>query len=86
VIVYFDCLHDMGDPQGAAAHALKTLKKPDGTVMIGRMFYAASTMVCVPASLSQNWPALGAQAGEAAFAVLFISKNDTAYHICNYHT
>jgi hypothetical protein len=92
----------MGDPQGAAAHAPKTLKKPDVTVMIvesicndksednlnplGRMFYATSTMVCVPASLSQNWPALGAQAGEAAFAVLFISKNDTAYHICNYHT
>ena len=92
----------MEDPQGAAAHALKTLKKSDGTVMmvepfandktednlnpLGRMFYAASTMVCVPASLSQNWPALGAQAGEAAFAVLFISKNDTAYHICNYHT
>ena len=81
LISFFDCLHDMEDPQGAAAHALKTLKKPDGLVIIvepfandklednlniiGRMFYAGSTMVCVPASLSQNGPALGAQAGEA---------------------
>jgi SAM-dependent methyltransferase len=80
LIAFFDCLHDMEDPQGAAAHALKTLKKPDGTVMIvepfandklednlnpiGRLMYAASTMVCIPASLSQNGPALGAQAGE----------------------
>jgi SAM-dependent methyltransferase len=81
LIAFFDCLHDMEDPQGALAHASKTLKKPDGIVMIvepfandklednlnpiGRMFYAGSTMVCVPASLSQNGPALGAQAGEA---------------------
>lgn len=80
LIAFFDCLHDMEDPQGAAAHALKRLKKPDGIVMIvepfandtlqgnlnplGRLFYAASTMVCIPASLSQNEPALGAQAGE----------------------
>jgi SAM-dependent methyltransferase len=80
LIAFFDCLHDMEDPQGAAAHALRTLKKPDGTVMIvepfandklednlnpiGRMNYAASTMICIPASLSQNGPALGAQAGE----------------------
>ena len=71
----------MEDPQVAAAHALSTLKKPGGTVMIvepfanekledtldslGRMMYAASTMVCVPTSLSQNGPALDAQAGEA---------------------
>jgi len=80
LIVFFDCLHDMGDPHGAAAHSLSTLKKPDGVVMIvepfandkiednlnplGRMMYAASTMICIPASLSQNGPALGAQAGE----------------------
>jgi SAM-dependent methyltransferase len=80
LIAFFDCLHDMEDPQGAAAHALQTLKKPDGVVMIvepfandkiednlnpvGRLFYAASTTVCIPASLSQNGPALGAQAGE----------------------
>jgi SAM-dependent methyltransferase len=80
LIAYFDCLHDMEDPQGSAAHALKSIKKPDGTVMIvepfandklednlnpiGRLNYAASTMVCIPASLSLNGPALGAQAGE----------------------
>ena len=80
LITFFDCLHDMGNPQGAVVHALKALTKPDGTVMIvepfandklednlnpvGRLLYAASTMVCIPASLSQNGPALGAQAGE----------------------
>jgi hypothetical protein len=74
----------MEDPQGAVAHALKMLKKPDGMVMIvepfandklednlnplGRMMYAASSMICVPASLSQNGPALGAQAGEAGIS------------------
>jgi hypothetical protein len=62
-----------------AAHALENLKKPDEIVMIvepfandrlednlnplGRLLYAASTMVYVPASLSKNGPALGAQAG-----------------------
>jgi len=84
LIAFFDCLHDMEDPQGAATHALETLKKPDGAVMIvepfandklednlnpvGRLFYAASTMVCIPASLSQNGPALGAQAGESGIS------------------
>jgi SAM-dependent methyltransferase len=83
LIAFFDCLHDMEDPQGAAAHALKSIK-PDGTVMIvepfandklednlnpiGRIFYAGSTMICVPTSLSQNGPALGAQAGEAGIS------------------
>ena len=81
LITFFDCLHDMGDPEGAAAYALKAIKKPEGTVMIvegfandkvednlnplGRLSYAASTMVCIPASLSQNGPALGALAGES---------------------
>ncbi len=81
LVTFFDCLHDMGDPAGAARHVLQSLK-PDGTWMIvepfagdstidnlnpvGRIFYAASTMVCVPASLSQEVGlALGAQAGEA---------------------
>jgi SAM-dependent methyltransferase len=79
-IAHFDCLHDMGDPVGAARHVRETLAA-DGTWMIvepfandrvednlnpiGRMMYAASTMVCVPASLAHNGPALGAQAGEA---------------------
>jgi SAM-dependent methyltransferase len=80
LVAHFDCLHDMGDPVGAARHALETLA-PDGTWMIvepfaqdrvednlnpvGRMLYAASTMICVPASLAQHGPALGGQAGEA---------------------
>jgi SAM-dependent methyltransferase len=84
LITFFDCLHDMGDPIGATSHALKSLKKPDGVVMIvepfandklednlnlvGRLFYAASSMACVPSSLASDGPALGAQAGEAKIA------------------
>lgn len=81
LVTCFDCLHDMGDPAGAAAHVRQALK-PDGTWMIvepmagdrlednlnpvGRLFYAGSTMLCVPTSLSQEvGAALGAQAGEA---------------------
>jgi 2-polyprenyl-3-methyl-5-hydroxy-6-metoxy-1,4-benzoquinol methylase len=81
LVACFDCLHDMGDPAGAAAHVRQSLK-PDGTWMIvepiagdrlednlnpvGRIYYAASTMVCVPTSLAQEvGAALGAQAGEA---------------------
>lgn len=80
LVAVFDCLHDMGDPVGAAKHVRETLA-PDGTWLVvepyandkvednlnpvGRMFYAASTMICVPASLSQEvGAALGAQAGE----------------------
>ncbi|MGQ0810430.1 MAG: class I SAM-dependent methyltransferase [Nitrospiraceae bacterium] len=79
-VAHFDCLHDMGDPTGAAKHVRNTLA-PDGTWMIvepfandkvednlnpvGRVYYAASTMICVPASLAYKGPALGAQAGEA---------------------
>ena len=79
-VTFFDCLHDMGDPVGAAAHVRSTLKN-DGTWMIvepfagdkiednlhpiGRAFYGASTFLCTPASLSQEVGlALGAQAGE----------------------
>lgn len=81
LVTFFDCLHDMGDPQGAAAHVREALS-PDGTWMIvepfahdrlaenlnpvGRIYYAASTMICTPASLSQEVGlGLGAQAGEA---------------------
>ncbi|GAC1417120.1 MAG: class I SAM-dependent methyltransferase [Acidobacteriaceae bacterium] len=79
LVAFFDCLHDMGDPVGAAAYVRSTLKA-DGTWMIvepfaedrpeanhnpvGRLFYSASTLLCVPHSLSQHGPALGAQAGE----------------------
>ena len=81
LVTMFDCLHDMGDPVGAARHVRSTLK-PDGTWMIvepnagdrvednfnpiGRAFYGFSTLLCTPASLSQEVGlALGAQAGEA---------------------
>ncbi|HME72734.1 MAG TPA: class I SAM-dependent methyltransferase [Myxococcota bacterium] len=80
LVAFFDCLHDMGDPAGAASHVLRTLA-PDGSWMIvepfahdrveenlnpiGRIMYSASTQVCTPASLSQEVGlALGAQAGE----------------------
>ena len=81
LVTTFDCLHDMGDPVGAAAHVRSSLKA-DGAWLIvepfandalehnlnpvGRLYYAASTMVCVPTSLDQEvGTALGAQAGEA---------------------
>jgi 2-polyprenyl-3-methyl-5-hydroxy-6-metoxy-1,4-benzoquinol methylase len=80
-VTFFDCLHDMGDPTGAAAHVLKSLDR-NGTWMIvepfandrpsenfnpvGRVFYSASTAICCPASKAQEvGVALGAQAGEA---------------------
>lgn len=80
-VAFFDCLHDMGDPVGAAAHVLTSMKT-DGSWMIvepfandkleenfnpiGRIFYSASTMICTPASRSQEvGMGLGAQAGEA---------------------
>jgi 2-polyprenyl-3-methyl-5-hydroxy-6-metoxy-1,4-benzoquinol methylase len=81
LVTMFDCLHDMGDPVGAARHVHSTLKS-DGTWMIvepnagdrvednlnpiGRTYYGFSTLLCTPASLSQEVGlALGAQAGEA---------------------
>jgi SAM-dependent methyltransferase len=80
LVAFFDCLHDMGDPAGAAAHVRGTLA-PNGTWMIvepfahdrleqnlnplGRVYYSASTMICTPASRAQEVGlALGAQAGE----------------------
>ncbi|WJD60047.1 class I SAM-dependent methyltransferase [Pseudomonas kurunegalensis] len=87
LVCFFDCLHDMGDPVGAARHAYRALK-PDGTVMlvepyaedsldgnlnpVGRLFYAASTFICTPNSLSQEVGlGLGAQAGEARLRAVF---------------
>ena len=81
LVTFFDCLHDMGDPVGAARHVRQALK-PDGSWMvvepmagdrlednlnpIGRLYYAASTMICVPTSLDQPvGAALGAHAGFA---------------------
>ncbi len=89
LVTFFDCFHDMGNPAGAARHVLQTLKKKNGTWMmvepfandkvednlnpIGRLNYAASTVVCVPASLNENGPALGAQAGEEKIRVIVTS-------------
>lgn len=81
LVTCFDCLHDMGDPVGAAAHVRESLN-PNGAWLIvepmaqdtlagnlnpvGRIFYAASTTICLPTSLSQEVGlGLGAQAGEA---------------------
>jgi SAM-dependent methyltransferase len=87
LICFFDCLHDMGDPVGAARHALQALRQ-DGSILlvepfakdslednlnpVGRMFYAASTFVCTPNSLSQEVGlGLGAQAGEMRLRGVF---------------
>jgi ubiquinone/menaquinone biosynthesis C-methylase UbiE len=80
LVTFFDCLHDMGDPVGAARHVRHSLA-PGGAWMlvepfagdrlednlnpVGRLYYSASTLLCTPASLSQEVGlALGAQAGE----------------------
>jgi len=81
LVAFFDCLHDMGDPVGAAAHVRESLAH-DGTWLIvepfandrladnlnpvGRIYYSASSFICTPASRAQEVGAcLGAQAGEA---------------------
>ncbi len=87
LVTFFDCLHDMGDPVGAAKHVRETLK-PDGTWMIvepfakgsveenlnpvGRVYYNASLLICVPSSLAQEVGAgLGAQASDASLHEVF---------------
>ena len=83
LICFFDCLHDMGDPVGAARHAREALS-PNGSIMlvepyandrvednlnpIGRLYYSASTTLCCAHSLSEEGMALGAQAGEKKLA------------------
>jgi hypothetical protein len=89
LIAFFDCLHDMGDPAGAAKHARAALN-PDGSAMIvepfandklvdnlnpvGRVMYGASSQICVPVSLARNGPALGAQAGEARLRKVVVDQ------------
>lgn len=84
LVTMYDCLHDMGDPAGCAAH-MRRIIAPGGAWMVvepiagdspsanlnpvGRLYYNASTMICVPTSLDQEvGAALGAQAGEAKLA------------------
>lgn len=90
LITMFDCLHDIGDPVGAMK-SIKSALKPGGAVMIvepmagdsveenlnpvGRMYYNASTMVCLPTSLSQETgAALGAQAGEKRLREVIVDE------------
>ena len=86
LVTMFDCLHDMGDP-GEAARAARQALRPDGTLMVvepaagdhvednlhalGRVFYAASALICTPCSLAQpGGTALGPQAGPARLTAL----------------
>jgi len=89
LVAHFDCLHDMEDPTAAAKHVRRSLAK-DGTWLIvepfssdkaeenhnpvGRLYYAASTLLCVPHSLAHQGPALGAQAGEAKLRDVVVTK------------
>jgi SAM-dependent methyltransferase len=94
-VAVFDCLHDMGDPVGAAAHVLKSLQK-DGTWMIvepfandqlkdnlnpvGRVYYSFSTLLCTPCSRSQEVGlCLGAQSGEARIRDVVTSAGFTRF-------
>jgi len=88
-IAFFDCLHDMADPVGAARHARQALKA-DGNCMVvepfagdrieenlnpvGRTYYAASSLICVPVSLARRGPALGAQAGEKRLRQVMVDE------------
>jgi SAM-dependent methyltransferase len=95
LVTFFDCLHDMGDPVGASKHVRETLG-PDGVWMVvepfandalednlnpvGRVFYAASTMICTPASKSQEVGlALGAQAGEGRMRDVVLSGGFSSF-------
>ena len=87
LVCFFDCLHDMGDPVGAARHAYEALDDSGSVLLVepfagdslqenmnpvGRLFYAASTCICTPNSLSQEVGlGLGAQAGERRLRAVF---------------
>jgi SAM-dependent methyltransferase len=95
LVACFDCLHDMGDPVGAAAHVLDSLDG-DGTWLlvepfandrvednlnpVGRVYYNASTLICTPGSLAQEVGlALGAQAGEARLRDVVLAGGFTRF-------
>jgi SAM-dependent methyltransferase len=95
LVATFDCLHDMGDPVGAARHVRESLE-PDGTWLIvepfasddptenlnpvGRVYYSFSTLLCVPNAKSQEGgQALGAQAGEAAIRAVVSQAGFTRF-------
>src|SRR5579883_142306 len=95
LVTFFDCLHDMGDPAGAAAHVRKSVSR-DGVWMIvepfahdelkdnlnpvGRIYYSFSTLLCTPCSRSQEVGlCLGAQAGEARIRDVVTSAGFTRF-------
>ena len=97
LVTMFDCLHDMGDPLGAARHVREVIA-PDGTWMvvepaagdqlednlnpIGRAYYGFSTLLCTPASLSQpGAAALGTQAGPARIRELTAQAGFSRFRI-----
>jgi 2-polyprenyl-3-methyl-5-hydroxy-6-metoxy-1,4-benzoquinol methylase len=95
LICFFDCLHDLGDPEAAARHAAEVLA-PDGTVMlvepfahdrteqnhnlVGLLYYAASTTICCAHAISEGGKlVLGAQAGEARLREVFRKAGFTKF-------
>jgi SAM-dependent methyltransferase len=95
LVCFMDCLHDMGDPVGAAQHTRSTLAE-DGTVLlvepfagdriednlnvVGRLYYACSTTICTPNSLSQEVGlGLGAQAGAAKLSQVMAEAGFTRF-------
>jgi 2-polyprenyl-3-methyl-5-hydroxy-6-metoxy-1,4-benzoquinol methylase len=97
LVTMFDCLHDMGDPDGAARH-VRDIIAPDGTWMIvepaagdhvednlnpvGRAYYGFSTLLCTPASLSQEpGAALGTQAGPARIREVATTAGFTRFRL-----
>ncbi|MFC7532498.1 methyltransferase [Actinoplanes sp. GCM10030250] len=97
LVTMFDCLHDMGDPAGAAGH-VRDMIAPDGTWMIvepaagdhvednlnpvGRAYYGFSALLCTPASLSQEpGTALGTQAGPARIREITTAAGFTRFRV-----
>jgi 2-polyprenyl-3-methyl-5-hydroxy-6-metoxy-1,4-benzoquinol methylase len=86
LVTYFDCLHDMGDPDGAARHARDVLNR-DGSVMlvepmaadnvegnlnpVGRLYSAASVLICTPHAIAEGGRALGTIATDAELKAVF---------------
>jgi SAM-dependent methyltransferase len=95
LVTVFDALHDMGDPTGASRHVLSTLARDASWMIVepyagdrieenlnpvGRAYYAGSTLICTPCSLSQEVGlALGAQAGEARMRATVMAAGFTRF-------
>jgi SAM-dependent methyltransferase len=94
LVTFFDCLHDMGDPLGAAAHVRGALQ-PDGAVLlvepmagdrvednlnpIGRIFSAASVLVCTPHAIAEGGQALGTIATDAELREVFSAAGYSSF-------